>query len=270
MTAESLMQAAAEVARIAGTIALRHFRDAAHLRVEIKDDGSPVTRADRDAEASAREWIEVRFPRDGIVGEEGTPVRANAARRWIIDPIDGTSSFIRGVPLWGTLVAVAAGDEILAGAAYCPATDDLVAAAPGEGCWWNGTRCRASAVAALGEATVLTTDPQFRREPARLELWRELASEAAVSRTWGDCYGYVMVATGRAEVMADAVVAAWDAAPFVPIIEEAGGVFSDWQGRRTAFGGGMIATNAPLADTVRARLGVPGHTGVRKPMAQSA
>lgn len=249
---QSLLQASAEVARLAGDVALRFFRS--DVRVETKGDGSPVTVADREAERVARKWLEQRFPLDGILGEEHGTERGDAARRWIIDPIDGTASFVRGVPLWGTLIAVAAGDDVLAGAAYFPATGELIAAAPGEGCWWNDARCRVSGVASLAGATVLTSDESFRRDPPRRLVWERLASQSAMNRSWGDCYGYLLVATGRAEVMADAKVQAWDAAPFLPIIEEAGGVFTDWTGARTAFGGAMIATNAALARSVRAIL----------------
>ena len=135
---QTLMQAAADVARIAGRVALSYYRSA--LSVETKRDGSPVTIADREAERAVREWVAERFPRDGVLGEELGSDRPEARRRWIVDPIDGTKSFVRGVPLWGTLVAVAEGEEVLAGAAFFPAVDELVAAAPGEGCWHNGAR----------------------------------------------------------------------------------------------------------------------------------
>ena len=249
----SLLGAVAEVARLAGDIALKHFRDG--VRVEWKNDGSPVTIADREAERAARDWIERRFPRDGILGEEHGLSRSDARRRWILDPIDGTKTFVRGVPLWGTLVAVAAGEEVLAGAAYFPAVGEIVVAAPGEGCWWNEQRCRVSEISELGAATVLTTDERFTKTPHYATPWRKLAGATAVSRTWGDCYGYLLVATGRAEVMTDGIVGAWDTAPFLPIIEEAGGVFTDWDGTRTAFGRSAIATNAALADEVRRVLG---------------
>ncbi len=249
----SLLGAVAEVARLAGDIAHRHFR--AGVDVEWKNDGSPVTIADREAERTARDWIERRFPLDGIVGEEHGVSRPDARRRWVIDPIDGTKTFVRGVPLWGTLVAVAAGDEVLAGAAYFPAVGEIVAAAPGEGCWWNDRRCRVSGTSDIAAATVLTTDERFLKTPQYAAPWRELAAASAVSRTWGDCYGDLLVATGRVEVMTDGIVGAWDSAPFLPIIEEAGGVFTDWSGTRTAFGGSAIATNAALAAEVRRVLG---------------
>ena len=248
-----LLEAVAEVARLAGDIALGHFRPG--IAVEWKSDGSPVTVADRAAEHAAREWIERRFPDDGILGEEEGETRQGAPRRWIVDPIDGTKSFVRGVPLWGTLVGVADGSTVLAGAAYFPAVGELVAAALGQGCWWNGASCRVSDVASLSSATVLTTDERFRKSESRRDGWRELAARASISRTWGDCFGYFLVATGRAEVMVDAVANPWDLAAILPIVQEAGGVFTDWSGAATAFGGSAIASNAALARVARETLG---------------
>jgi histidinol phosphatase-like enzyme (inositol monophosphatase family) len=246
----TLLQAVAELARLAGDAAHELFqrRD---VEIEIKSDGSPVTIADRRAEAVAREWIRKRFPQDGVLGEEMGLDRENARRRWIIDPIDGTKAFVRGVPLWGTLIAVAEGNDVLAGAAYFPAMNELVAAAPGEGCWWNDARARVSSTSTLDSATVLTTDDRFPDRLERRERWVALSGRAGVARTWGDCYGYLLVATGRAEVMVDDIVSPWDAAAFAPIIAEAGGVLTDWSGVATAFGGDLIATNAELAGEVR-------------------
>ena len=252
LTLDERVAPAAELARITGTVALRHYRT--HLTVETKADGSPVTIADRAAETAARAWVQSRFPEDGILGEELGEERPGAARRWIIDPIDGTKSFVRGAPLWGSLVALCEGDRVLAGAAYFPAVDELVAAAPGAGCWWNGSRCRVSSVSMLADATVLTTDERFPDRPERAAGWRALARSASVSRTWGDCFGYLLVATGRAEVMCDGTMSIWDAAALQPIIEEAGGVFTDWLGAPTAFGGSAIATNRLLAEDVRVLL----------------
>ncbi|WP_141618443.1 histidinol-phosphatase [Myxococcus sp. AB036A] len=249
----NLMQAAAEVARIAGDAALAFFRGG--IAVDTKSDGSPVTVADRTAESRAREWLEARFPQDGILGEEFGETRPGAKRRWILDPIDGTKTFIRGVPLWGTLVALAEGERILAGAAYFPAVSELLVAAPGRGCFWNDQRAAVSTQAELSQAVVLSTDERFPVYPERGAAWRALARDAAVDRTWGDCYGYLLVATGRAEVMVDELLSPWDGAALQPIIEEAGGVFTDWTGRRTAFGGNGIATNAAMARVVRERLG---------------
>ncbi|GJG86100.1 histidinol phosphate phosphatase [Gemmatimonadetes bacterium T265] len=259
-----LLHAAADVARVAGDVALRHFRAGpagGALEVETKGDGSPVTIADRSAEQAARAWLAARYPADGILGEEFGRAGRGAARCWVLDPIDGTKTFVRGVPLWGTLVAcVAQGadgafGEVLAGAAYFPAVGELVAAAPGEGCWWNGARARVSDVATLAQATVCTTDPKFSHRPDRRGAWRQLEDGAGLSRSWGDCYGYLLVATGRAEAMVDAVVGDWDTAALLPVVEEAGGVFTSWEGVRTAFGGSAVATNAALAPAVRQALG---------------
>jgi histidinol phosphatase-like enzyme (inositol monophosphatase family) len=243
---------AAELARLTGTVALRYYRS--RLTVETKADGSPVTEADRAAETAARAWVRSRFPDDGILGEELGEERPGAPRRWVIDPIDGTKSFVRGTPLWGSLVALCEGTRVLAGAAYFPAVDELLAAAPGAGCWWNGSRCRVSEVDTIDKSTVLTTDERFRERPDRERGWRALADAAAVSRTWGDCFGYLLVATGRAEVMCDSVLSPWDAAALQPIIEEAGGTFTDWDGVSTAFGGSAVATNRRLATEVRGLL----------------
>jgi len=251
---EDLLAAVAEVARIAGAAALAKFGPG--LAVEYKHDGSPVTIADREAERIAREWIESRFPADGILGEELGVVRPDAARRWVVDPIDGTKSFVHGVPLWGTLVAVMEGERVLAGAACFAALREDIAAAPGQGCWWNGKRCTVSPTAAINLATAVTTDERFTAAPVRRADWERLAARALLVRSWGDCYGYLLVATGRAEVMVDGILSPWDAAAVLPIVEEAGGVFTDWSGRRTALGGSAIATNAALAAPVRELLGV--------------
>ncbi len=250
-----LLQAVSEVARLTGQVALAHYRT--RLDVETKRDGSPVTIADRAAEESARAWIAAHFPGDSILGEEFGAEGDQKARRWLVDPIDGTKTFVRGVPLWGTLIGVVQGDDVLAGAVYCPAVEELVAAAVGEGCWWNGSRTRVSAEANLERATLLATDGRFAGQPARAARWSALATEATVVRTWGDCYGYLLVATGRAELMVDNLMSPWDAAALVPVVREAGGEFSDWRGRVTPFGDGAVATNGVMAAALRARLGIP-------------
>ena len=248
----ALLEAVTDVARRAGDTAMRHFKH--EIAVETKADGSPVTIADRAAEGAAREWIRARFPHDGILGEEFGIEGEDASCRWILDPIDGTKSFVHGVPLWGTLVAVASGDRVLAGGAYFPTVGEILVAAPGAGCWWNGARCSVSGVATLAQATVLSTDHRFLDHPVRGERWNALSQGARLARTWGDCYGYLLVATGRAEVMVDPVLSPWDSAALYPLITEAGGVFTDWEGRASGFGGSAVATNAALATEVREAL----------------
>jgi fructose-1,6-bisphosphatase/inositol monophosphatase family enzyme len=140
---------------------------------------------------------------------------------------------------------------VIAGAAYFPALEETLVAAPGKGAWWTGSRTTVSQVAELKSARLVTTDARFKRDPSRRERWLELQNRALAVRTWGDCYGYLLVATGRADVMVDDVVSSWDLAALLPVITEAGGAFTDWKGRTTAFGGDAIATNSLLADAVR-------------------
>ena len=249
----TMLQAVSELARLTGGTALRHYRT--NLTIDRKDDGSPVTVADREAERAARDWIARRFPDDGIVGEEFGSQSGTSGRIWVLDPIDGTKTFICGVPLWGSLIAVIERDTVLAGAAAFPALGELVAAARGEGCWHDGVRCAVSPVARLADATVLTSDVQRFEAPAHLRGWAELAGAAALARTWGDCYGYLLVATGRAEAMVDVGLNPWDIACFVPIVEEAGGRLTDFAGRRYPPLAAAIATNAALAAEARRLLG---------------
>jgi histidinol-phosphatase len=248
------------LADTADTISMSRFR-ALNLRVEDKPDFTPVTDADTAVEKALRATLNRTRPRDGVFGEEfgSTDAPAGAGhRRWIIDPIDGTKTFLHGVPFWGTLVALCEGETVLAGAAYFPALDEIVVAAVGAGAWWNGSRCSVSPVRSVSDALVLTTDWRFAATPERRGAWEQLADQARAARTWGDCYGYLLVASGRAEVMVDPVMSAWDAAALQPVITEAGGSFTDWTGRATAFGGSAIATNAAVAVEARELLGAGG------------
>ena len=252
MSVETYMHAAGELAKLASDNAMRYYR--AVIDVTEKSDGSPVTIADRSSEKLVREWIERKFPSDGIVGEEFGTTNPGARRRWVVDPIDGTKAFVRGVPFWGSLVAVVEGETVIAGAASFGALGETLTAGAGEGCWWNDAPCRVSTVSDLSHATVLTTDIAFQSNPEKLDGWTRLAREAGISRTWGDCVGYLLVATGRAEVMADPVVNLWDIAPFIPAITEAGGVFTDWGGSSNVSLTSAVATNSLLADSSRAIL----------------
>ncbi len=268
-----LLEFAVKMAEQAGKKTLRYF--GASVKAELKADLTPVTQADRDAEKLCRQLLEQHFPDDGIVGEEFGTARGEARRRWIIDPIDGTKNFIRGVPLYGVLIALEDEGRPVVGVAHFPALSETVAAAHGSGCWWNGSRALVSPVDALGEALVLATDAEALTSAGHAAQWDKLASRAAMARTWGDCYGHALVATGRAEAMLDPVLALWDSAALFPIVEEAGGVFTDWAGRRVHDGKSGIATNAALAAEIRVVLGACDSTAAGRgsscrpdPMAQ--
>jgi len=235
-----LLEFSVDLARGAGNITLQYFRK--QPETSTKSDGSYVTIADREAESYLRKRIGERFPDDGILGEEEGESQGRSGRRWILDPIDGTFAFVHGVPLYGVLIAVEITGQMVVGVVNIPALGEMVSAAKGVGCFLNGEPARVSTIAELKDALLLSTSFVH-----ATELLRE---RARVSRTWGDCYGYVLVATGRADVMLDPVMNLWDCAPLLPIMEEAGGTFTDWRGVRTVDGGNSIATNGLLFDEV--------------------
>jgi len=246
-----LLAVATEAAWVGGRRTLAYFNTGT-AGTEYKADETPVTRADREAERLIRGVIGRAFPDHAIVGEEEGATAGSAPYRWIVDPLDGTKTFVRGVPLYGTLIAVESAGEPVVGVVYLPALDEMVAAAKGLGCTWNGRPCRVSATEDLGKALACVTDERSARD--RSGGWAALAGRAQMQRTWGDCYQYVLVATGRAEVAVDPVMNLWDCAPLLPILEEAGGSFTDWSGRRTIAGGEAVATNGVLHDAVLALL----------------
>lgn len=259
MTAAELrrdLDFAVEVAWRAGRVTLAHYQTG--IAAEAKADESPVTAADRGAESLVRELIASRHPADDILGEEEGAAGSGAARRWIIDPIDGTRTFLRGVPFYGVLLALEVDGRAELGVMHFPALGETVYAARGAGCWWNGRRARVSDQASLRDALVLTTDVANIERFGRTG-WPALAANAGLVRTWGDCYGYALVATGRAEAMLDPALSLWDIAAVRPIIEEAGGVITPW---KTPFEAGAplsafdsaVACNSALSHTVHTLL----------------
>jgi histidinol-phosphatase len=244
----TLLEVATLLAGSAGEVTLRHF--GARMSSEAKSDGSPVTAADREAEELLRREIRRRFPDHGILGEEFGEEEGSAPVRWILDPIDGTRSFMRGVPLYAVLIGIEVEGEAAVGVAHFPALRETVAAARGRGCFWNGRPCRVSDTEALEAAVALTTDPETIREGPPAAGWRKLAARVDYTRTWGDAYGHALVATGRADIMVDPVLAAWDAAPLLPLVTEAGGRFTDLRGGATIHGGSGVSTNGRLHERV--------------------
>ena len=209
---------------------------------------------DREAEQLIRGRVEERYPEHSILGEEYGESNAGARVRWIVDPIDATRSFMRGVPLYGVLIGIEIDGEPAVGVAHFPALGETVAAGRGLGCTWNGAPCRVSKVNRIEDAVVLTTDVERILSRPEGPGWRRLQQRASFSRTWGDCYGHALVATGRAEVQVDPVMAPWDAGPFLTIVTEAGGRFTTREGEATIHGGSGISTNGILHDEVLGEL----------------
>jgi histidinol-phosphatase len=234
----------------AGQRTLAHFQTG--VAVEQKADSSPVTIADRSAEELLRRLIESRFPDHAIVGEEFGETDRDSTYRWIVDPIDGTQSFIRGVPLYGVLIGLEIGGEMVVGVAHFPGLLEMVAAARGEGCRWNGRPAHVSNVSRLDQALVVYSACADFAPYGRAEAWARLQRATHIQRGWGDCYGHCLVATGRAEVMLDPIMNTWDCAALLPILQEAGGTFTDWDGNATIYNRNAFSTNGVLFDQVMA------------------
>lgn len=240
-----------ETAYLAGRLTLAHFQTG--VRADFKADHTPVTLADKAAEELIRRRIEDHFPSHAIIGEEfGEKTQVSATHRWLIDPIDGTKSFLRGVPLYGVLIGLEIEGKVEVGAAYFPALDEMLAAATGLGCWWNGRRARVSRVPRLDQAWVAFTNPASFERHGRARQFQRLMQTAYHMAGWSDAYGYLLVATGRVEVMLDPIMATWDCGPFPPILREAGGYFGDWRGQETIYGLEALATNQELLPEVLA------------------
>jgi histidinol-phosphatase len=246
---QATLDTAVRLVREAGERTLRWFR-ADDLEVEQKGDGTPVTAADRDAERFLRERLAEAYPGDGVLGEEEAPTASTTGRRWIIDPIDGTKAFTCGVPLYSNLLALEDEHGIALGVINLPALGETVWAGRGLGCWSERGPAHVSDHAQLERAYVMSSS--FGHWPAGTVP--ALEATGAVLRTWGDGYGYALVATGRAAAMVDPIVAPYDIAAMPVIIGEAGGRFTDLTGVEGFEGGSGIATNGRIHDELLAVL----------------
>jgi len=244
---EKHLQFARQTAWEAGKLTLEYFQKG--LQPDLKQDLSPVTQADRACEDWIRTQIEKHYPGCAIVGEEfGSS--GSGGMRWIIDPIDGTQSFIHGVPLYSVLVALELEENVEVGVACFPALGEMISAASGLGCWWNGRQAHVSEVNALERAALAFTDiGKFRGEKMEAGL-RRLLDRVWYRAGWGDAYGYMLVASGRAEIMLDPVMEVWDCAPLLPILREAGGYFGDWLGHETIRARSTLGTSRALLGQV--------------------
>lgn len=243
------MDEAVGLARQAGEFTLRFFRSP-DLAVETKRDGTPVTEADRGAESLLRRELARRHPGDGVYGEEEGERPSETGRRWIIDPLDGTRAFTRGVPLYVNLLALEDEHGIAVGVINIPALGETVYAGRGTGCFSNGRPASASRTGELAGAYLSTSGFDGWDD----EVLGRVKRSGLRLRTWGDGYGYALVATGRIDAMVDPEAALYDLAPMPVIMAEAGGRFTDWSGRVDPAGGNALATNGVLHDAVLALL----------------
>ena len=230
----------------AGRITLGYFNTG--IRPDFKADNTPVTAADKAAEEFIRGEIERTYPDHAIVGEEfGESARTGNPFRWIIDPIDGTKSFMSGVPLYGVLIGLEIEGVVQVGAAYYPGTDEMLCAADNLGCWWNGRQTQVSEKSTLDRAGICYGS--WKRFEERLPgQFARISDAVYMTRGWSDAYGYLLVATGRAEAMFDPIMNVWDCGPFPVIFREAGGYFGSWRGDEGHLHGEALGCNAALKD----------------------
>jgi histidinol-phosphatase len=242
---------AVDAARAAGEIAMRYY--ASGFDVSIKDDHSPVTQADREAEKAIVEILSRAFPSHGVLGEE-LGARGDAEVRWIVDPIDGTRNFVRHVPIWATLIALEEHGEITAGVIHVPPTGEMYTARRGGGAFLNGERLDVSTCAVMREAFLVHGGLGLIKQAGPWDGFMRLVDATERQRGFGDYMGYTVVAGGKAEIYLEVDLKPWDLAPCKILVEEAGGVFTDLHGRATIYSGHALASNGRLHEAALALL----------------
>jgi myo-inositol-1(or 4)-monophosphatase len=225
---QDLLQLGLRATELAKTEVLKHFGH--QITVDWKPDHTPVTIADRNAEQVVRNFFAQETPDFGFVGEEFGRTSSQAEYQWILDPIDGTKSFVRGVPLFGSILALYRKNQPILGIIGLPALGSVLHASLGGGAWVDGQAAHVSNVKSMENATVLSGTVNTMEDKGYGEGFAKLRHSAQLYRGWGDCYGYYLVACGRAEIMADPVVSIWDIAAMPIILAEAGGSFSELSG----------------------------------------
>ena len=245
------LEAAVEAARAAGRVALKYYRGG--FEVTLKPDDTPVTQADREAEQVITEILARAFPEHGFLGEEFGGA-GSTETRWIIDPIDGTKNFIRQIPLWATLIALEERGEITVGVVHNPVTGDLYTARRGAGAFLNGERLQVSREDDLRRAFLVHAGLSLVRQAGRWTEFMRLVDATDRQRGFGDYVGYGLVAEGKVEVYAELDLKPWDLAPCKLLVEEAGGRFTDWDGKPTIYTGTALATNGRLHEAALALL----------------
>ncbi|MFN8627308.1 MAG: inositol monophosphatase family protein [Candidatus Binatia bacterium] len=253
---DTRLEVAIAAAQAGGEVALRYF--GTRLTVDYKGDHSPVTRADRECERRIVEVLRRGFPEYGVVGEEfGADERSGAATRWIIDPIDGTKNFIRGIPYFATLIGLEEEGEVTLGVIYAPAVDDLLYAHKGSGAFDRHGRLQVSAVHSMRESMLVFGGLDMFRQVGRWEGFERLVRASGRQRGFGDYFGHTFVARGQAEAMVEVDLKPWDLAAVKIVVEEAGGRFSDFNGNATIYGGDAVASNGLVHEEILRLLRTP-------------
>ena len=231
-----------------GALIMEYFSETG-LGVDRKEDGTPVTIADRDVEILLRKKINSNFPEHGILGEEFGSEKEDAEWLWMIDPIDGTKSFISGVPLFGTVLCLCHNGIPAFGAIHMPALNEWLVG-NGKKTLCNGRQVSCRLPKSISEATLLTSDEADVRMHQNYNNWLALSKRVNFCRTWGDCYGYFLVATGKADIMADPIVSPWDVFGAIPILDGAGAKVSTWNGENVRNGNSAVAAHPELHNEV--------------------
>jgi histidinol-phosphatase len=242
------LKAALEAARKAGVVALKGFRGG--FKVEYKSDSSPVTAWDRASEEIIRRTLSRAFPGDGFIGEEYGENRGTTGASWVIDPIDGTKNFVRGIPFWGSLIARIEGGRLTLGVMHLPASGETLWAVRGGGAFHNGKRIRVSRINRLGKSFITHGGLEYFVRDGDAPRLERLASASYIARSFGDCGAYAYVARGMTDAMLERGLKPWDAAAPKIIVEEAGGKFTDWSGRDNWRSPEVLATNGHVHSAI--------------------
>ena len=245
---DTVLRAATAAAKAAGEIALQYFKT--NLSVELKADRTPVTKADRECETRIVDILRAQFPDHGVLGEEFGEQPGNGSARWIIDPIDGTKNFIRGIPFFATLIALEEDDEITAGVMYAPAIDELLYAQKGQGAYANGKQVHVSDIAQLEDAMLIHGGLHDLKVRPCWQPFLRLVDGSARQRGFGDALGHSLVMQGLAEVALEPEIKPWDVATSKIIVTEAGGRFSDFAGSPSIYSGDAVISNGRVHDEV--------------------
>jgi len=240
------------LARKSGDLIRPYFRSE-DIDIQTKEDRTIVTRADREAEELLRQEIEKFYPEHGIIGEEFGNVRTDSEYVWVLDPIDGTVSFAAGVPLFGTLIGLLHNGKPVVGCIHQPILN-ILCLGDNETTTVNGQPSRVRACSKISDATLLITDPSLAEAHQDYRSFEELRRKVNTFRTWGDCFAYLQLVTGRADIAMDPIMNPWDLLPLIPVVRGAGAVFSAWDGSDVTTATSCIAAGPEIHSDVIAEL----------------